>query len=392
MKLNKPSNHHLTYCLNVHPGESWQENLQAIKSEALQVKSALAPQEPFALGLRLSALAASELRKDDNLVYFKKFLADNDCYIFTINGFPYGNFHKGVIKEQVYAPDWATTERLTYSLNLLEILSELLPSKMNGSISTIPISYKYWKWSEESVAANLATFIIKAAEKEKECGVRICLGLEPEPDCVLGSCNEVLDFFQIFCVEKIIPILKKISQTADYAEGLLHRHLGVCFDTAHFSVEFNNLCQSKEALQNAGINICKWQISAALQCHDSCEVRKRLKPFANTTYLHQVKSLKDDKIISYKDLDIVLRTPQNSITNIWRIHYHIPLFWAGDTKLQSTRSEIVKLLRELLKQEGSQLEIETYTFAVLPKEMQIACFTTGIIKEFQWLLEEIKNF
>ena len=96
---------HLTYCLNIHPGETWAENLTAIRQKALTVRECVAPGRRFGLGLRLSRLAAGELGEPGRLAELKDILAEHDLYAFTINGFPYGRFHGTPIKEDVYAPD-----------------------------------------------------------------------------------------------------------------------------------------------------------------------------------------------------------------------------------------------------------------------------------------------
>ena len=78
---------HLGYCTNIHRGESWEETLQALKDHTLRVKAEVAPQQPYGIGLRLSARAAAELSQPACLLAFQRWLEQNNCYIFTINGF-----------------------------------------------------------------------------------------------------------------------------------------------------------------------------------------------------------------------------------------------------------------------------------------------------------------
>ena len=76
------------------------------------------------------------------MLEFQRWLGQNDCYVFTINGFPYGQFHGTRVKEQVYAPDWTSPERLVYTNLLFDLLAELLPDGVEGSVSTLPGSFK----------------------------------------------------------------------------------------------------------------------------------------------------------------------------------------------------------------------------------------------------------
>ena len=133
---------HLTYCLNIHPGETWVENFAAIREKTVAVKQLVGAGEWFGLGLRLSAQAASELADPERRAEALDFFSANQLYPFSINGFPYGRFHQGPVKETVYAPDWRTAERRDYTLQLADVLAAMLPEGIEGSISTVPRSFK----------------------------------------------------------------------------------------------------------------------------------------------------------------------------------------------------------------------------------------------------------
>ena len=83
----------LAYCTNVHRGSSWEETFESLKNYVLKVRDLICPKKRFAIGLRLGADAAKSLSDPVNLLSFQKWLDKKNCYIFTINGFPYGNFH-----------------------------------------------------------------------------------------------------------------------------------------------------------------------------------------------------------------------------------------------------------------------------------------------------------
>ena len=185
---------HLTYCLNIHAGETWAEHLQAIRGPACQVRDRLGCREPFGLGLRLGARAAAELDHPETLREAAQCLAAERLYAFTINGFPYGTFHGTRIKENVYAPDWTKPERVAYTLRLARILAALLPEGVPGSISTVPGTYRAWlqPGDEGRIVANLMTVVAALARLEKQTGRHLCLALEPEPDCLWDQVSQVI--------------------------------------------------------------------------------------------------------------------------------------------------------------------------------------------------------
>src|SRR5437870_3739259 len=125
MKLNHGL--HLAYCTNIHRGENWPQTFDALQTYTLAVRDRVSRGKPYAIGLRLGAQAARELSDRPTLLAFQKWLERHDCYVFTINGFPYGKFHGARVKEQVYAPDWTTRERLEYTNLLADLLAEIVP-------------------------------------------------------------------------------------------------------------------------------------------------------------------------------------------------------------------------------------------------------------------------
>ena len=128
----------LAYCTNAHRGESWEEVFYALQQHTLAVRDRICPHQPFAIGLRLSAVAATELSNPGTLLEFRRWLGKHSCYVFTINGFPYGQFHGRRVKEHVYNPDWVLPERVAYTNLLFNLLVELLPPGIEGSVSTVP--------------------------------------------------------------------------------------------------------------------------------------------------------------------------------------------------------------------------------------------------------------
>ncbi|MFN6568854.1 metabolite traffic protein EboE [Dendronalium sp. ChiSLP03b] len=407
MKIRTDSNFHLTYCTNIHPGETWLEVFDNLEKYIPNLKSRLSPEAPFGIGLRLSDVAAKQLLENDNLAQLQAWLTQEDLYVFTLNGFPYGGFHRQVVKDQVYAPDWSTQERLNYTLNLIKILATLLPAGLDGGISTLPLSYKPW-WKEDQVTGetvmknscfNLASVVAEMIRIRAETGKLLHIDLEPEPDGLIENTSEVIDFFQ----NLLLPIggnylSEKLNIELKLAETKLLEHVRVCYDTCHFSVEYEEPKTVFARLQSVGIKIGKIQISAAMQVKLPAEAEKRsliverLRPFAESTYLHQVIERRSDgTLYHYPDLINALPHLKQSLAEEWRTHFHVPIFIRDYQILQSTQDDIATVLHLLQTNYACQhLEIETYTWDVLPSEMKIDLLTS-IQREYEWVIKLIHN-
>lgn len=407
------NNYHLTYCTNIHPGESWESVFDSLKKNILDIKKDISPDSPFGIGLRLSDLASRELMDGNKLLLFKKWLNENDLYVFTMNGFPYGGFHGQVVKDAVHKPDWTSKERVDYTIRLCNILAELLPEGIEGGISTSPLSYKPWFADNErakeftwSIGCRNLIQVISAMDIiYQTSGKIIHLDMEPEPDGLIENTKETIDFF----VNRLLPAgrvaLNKviISSTEneiqnthtdeDVSDEIIRRHFRVCYDVCHFAIEFEKPADVFAELEKAGIQIGKIQISAALKADLSksrSEILKELSPFVESTYLHQV--IEQDaggKLIRYNDLPKALETIYSSKGREWRTHFHVPLFISRYGELESTQSEIIEVL-DLLKNKQicSHLEIETYTWEVLPEELKLD-LKESILRELRWVKERL---
>jgi sugar phosphate isomerase/epimerase len=405
MQLTNDPEKHLTYCTNIHPGESWDEVFAQLKKAVPELKSRIVPSDSFGIGLRLSARAASALLKGERLPAFKKWLEHNGLYVFTMNGFPYGDFHSKQIKEEVYAPDWRREERINYTLDLVKILAYLLPEGMDGSISTSPLSYKYWlkeSSQREEVfqqgSRNMAQIAYVMAQIEANQGKELHLAIEPEPDCLLENSRETVDYFQQWLFPEGSAYLSKVfGINLTEAARMLKKHIGVCYDTCHFAVEYEDPLQAIERFTQAGIRIGKVQLSAALKCMlETSDMRReassRLKAFEESTYLHQViERQQDGSFHYYPDLSEALPHIVKPEAKEWRIHYHVPVFIDRFDSLRSTRSDITQSWKVLKEVEGCHhFEIETYTWEVLPEALK-QDLIDSIEREFRWTLAMMKQ-
>jgi hypothetical protein len=388
---------HLTYCLNIHPGESWADQLAAIEGKTQLVAKYVADEEWFGVGLRLSAQAAEELMRDPSLRGAAlDVFAEHRLYPFSVNAFPFGRFHAGPVKENVYAPDWRTTERRDYTFGVADILAEWLPEGVDGSISTVPGSYKSWVSSPEStakMALNLGAVAAYLAALRDDTGREIHLGLEPEPDCFLETTDEAVAFFKQSLWTDGVAEVKRIRKCyTSEAEEIMRRHIGVCFDTCHVALQFEDPAVALRRFVAEGIRISKVQLSAALSVQHTPEAIVALKSFAEPVYLHQTKARTRDGVIhSWPDLPLALDEVgvHPDIEEI-RVHFHVPLFFEGTGIVESTAGTLAPaFFAELRKGATSHVEIETYTFDVLPPEVHPGDMVKSIAREFQWVREHI---
>jgi sugar phosphate isomerase/epimerase len=394
MQLASSPHTHLTYCLNVHPGESLAEMSAAIREHAAVIRAAVAPGVPFGLGLRVADRAAREMEDPTARRALRELLQAQGMYAFTINGFPYGSFHGTTIKEAVYRPDWRDPARTAYTGRLARLLAELLPEGMSGSISTVPGSYKAWIRSAQDVrdmVEQLAAAALELARLYDATGRELHLGLEPEPDCFLETTAETLAFFR----EQLVPhgarwLAARHGGSPAAAEALLRRHLGVCFDTCHLALQFEDLAESLRRLCTEGIRISKIQLSAALRTCWQPGAVAALQPFAGSIYLHQVKARAQGRVISRGDLAEALAAGAGAAGEEWRVHCHVPLYFAGDGVLATTADQLdAAFFREVRTRQVEHLEIETYTFHVLPEELRRLGVDCSIAEEYRWIMPRL---
>lgn len=376
---------HLTYCSNIHPGETW-EQVSASLAEALpRVRAMLSFDGPFAVGLRLSAQAADTLASGDRLARFRDFLDAGNYYVPTINGFPYGAFHGERVKERVYLPDWRDPARLEYTNTLATLLSKLLVDRpdIEGSVSTAPGAFRAHVGSRDDVAAIAQGFRRHADHLRRlheTTGRLITLAIEPEPACYIETVDDVLAFF------------------GDYLpDADVRRYVGVCFDACHMAVEFEEPADALRRLEAASIRIGKFQISSALRI-DAAR-RHALVPalgrFADDTYLHQVVERDRSSVTRYTDLPEALNAPAARESE-WRIHYHVPIFLGSLGELETTQPDLVALLGWLRQAPVSALrvpclEVETYTWDVLPAEHRTVDVCTAIARELTWVRSQLES-
>jgi sugar phosphate isomerase/epimerase len=384
----------LTYCTNIHPGNGWGEVFGNLAAYAPSLKSRLAPDAPFGIGLRLSNRESEEVLSGNGLDALADFLAANGMYVRLLNGYPFGTFHRAPLKAGVFAPDWRDEARTGYTLRLLEILGRLLPENGSGGISTSPLSYKAWIHSGDSAAMramvrNLARVACEMVRVERELGRKIRLEIEPEPGGLIENSLEVVSFFRDWLLPVGSPWLATaLGLSRGDAEQAILDHICLCFDACHFAVEYEDPETALRVFAAAGIRIGRVQVSSALRVMlPGVDIAARLAPFADSTYLHQVIEKREDgSLRHYHDIDEALRAKDDPGRREWRIHFHVPLFVAEYGPLGSTQEFNTRLLRYLqLNPFTEHLEIETYTWDLLPGTLKLN-LKDSIEREYRWVM------
>lgn len=397
------ANSHLTYCTNIHVGESWQEHFLALQKNFPIIKNQFSPDQPMGIGLRVSHLASMDLIKEENQQDFKKWLKENQAYIFTMNGFPYGEFHHTKVKDLVHTPDWTTKERVDYTIRLFRILATLLPDKTEGGISTSPLSYKRWFKTDEKLAKvkDLATQNILIIAEElinirKTTGILMHLDIEPEPDGLLETGEEFIQWFDEYLLYKGKELLaQKFTISTSEAEKLLKDHICLCYDICHFAIGYEPHEEIINKLCKKGIKVGKIQISAALKASlpstsgARSAVIDAFSKFDEPTYLHQVVAKCGNNFLRYADLPDAISDSENPKVTEWRAHFHVPIFIENLDLLQTTQSEIIRVL-EIHKTTSftHHLEVETYTWGILPDTLKLK-LNPSIIRELNWVKEHL---
>lgn len=385
----------LGYCTNVHAGTDYASTLENLERYAVPVKAKVSPDAPMGIGLWLPASTAEEVIEENRIPEFRAWLEDRGLMVFTMNGFPFGDFHKDVVKHDVYLPTWAEPERLDYTLNCVEILTGLLPDGAEGSISTLPVGWPDEHGSEEVLelaAVNLLELVRRLAHHESDTGHCIHIDIEPEPGCLFDTSNNIIHFFQQFLLGRGL-------------DEDIFRHLRVCHDVCHAAVMGETQADILKAYQDAGLKIGKVQLSSAVKCEFSTlkpaeigHALTQLSQFQEERYLHQTM-LQDTEIpeqsILFEDLPHALKAlndlPIEFIT--LRTHFHVPIFLDRFGLLQATQQDVVECLQLIdAHSDCRHFEVETYAWNVLPKELQATDLADGIAQEMQWVLDQCPSF
>ncbi len=385
---------HLTYSTLVHPADDWEQLYHSLVTYLPKVKARIAGNKPFGVCIRLSAssaatLAASSKERDK----LKKFLGDNDMYVYTANAFVYGHFKGNVVKEQVYEPDWRGEERTQYTINVADVMADICPAGIAPSIQSAPLGFKPRVTGSDVVASytdHVLRVVAHLIALEDRTGRTVQLALEPEPYCFLETTDEVIDYFtrHLYSGASVEKLAKLAHVPIAEANAALRRHLGIVYDICHQAVEYEDIPQSLQKLVDAGVPIFKFQEAAALHIPDVTKpVVETLKRYAKTIYLTQTIQKMDGKLTKFLNVDDAIAAFEKEPgPREWRTHIHVPVFLDDLGQFRTTRFAIADGLKfHKQKPLSRHLEVETYTWDVLPDALKSNDIVDYICRELEWV-------
>jgi len=387
----------LTYCLNIHPTQSWAEARAALTGPVAAVKANMSPDALFGAGLRFSAETMEELSDLGKRSELAAILREGGLDPLTMNGFPYGPFHGERVKEQVYLPDWRAAERVAYTTALADLLAEVNPEGALISLSTVPCSFRpNGGGAEAEMAANMIAAVAHMVELERQTGRHVAIAVEPEPFCFLETIEETVAYFRdyLFSAEATSQLAKFSNVTPGAAAKLLPRHLGLCYDVCHAAVEYEDPAASIAMLRDADIPVHKLQLSSALRVASGTDAaRNALVRFNEPTYLHQLIARDDNGALTrYSDLGEALAPGGAQNGDEWRVHFHVPVFLETLPEFDTTQSFLREILAIHRKAPISpHLEVETYTWDVLPDDLVAGSVEDAVTRELEWVMVELTS-
>ncbi|MGI9543147.1 MAG: metabolite traffic protein EboE, partial [Cyclobacteriaceae bacterium] len=295
-------------------------------------------------------------------------------------------------------------ERADYTNRLFNILAQLVPENVGGGISTSPLSYKHWHSTiaqkqkvYQKSTEHLAQVVAELIKIKEATSISMHLDIEPEPDGMLENSSEVLDYFS----QWLLPVGTKHLQeglgiSIQQAEAAVREHIQLCYDVCHFAVAYEDHQEAIDRFAEEGWQIGKIQISAALKADLPADhkerqlVKEAFEQFNESTYLHQVVARDQERLLTqYPDLEEALADFDHPGNAEWRTHFHVPIFLPAYQALQSTQDDIKRVLEIWQNKPFSQhLEVETYTWEVLPPTMQTD-LASSIERELRWVMDQL---
>lgn len=392
------------YCTNVHAGGTLQQALDSLDRYAVEVRDQITPRGRLPVGLWFSEQAVESLLSEDRASWLRQWIDQRNLIAYTFNGFPQGDFHRPVVKHDVYQPTWLCQSRAKYTQSLALLMKELLPEGRPGSISTLPLGWPHAPWHAEDfrLAADHLLSVARFLDRiSQQRGSEIVLALESEPGCLLDSADDMLEFFE-----------KYLLRGPD--AHLARQYLTVCHDVCHSSVMFEPQRRALDSYRSAGIRVGKVQISSAIhvpwnEAADQPAAQKsmlqQVQSFCEPKYLHQttrceqngnLESLSEDLSVALTDWIKGHRLPILP----WRIHFHLPIFVERFGHLTSTASDIQEACNYLETHRHSQIaqrdwftghyEVETYAWTVLPPPLAATDLADGIANELKCFHEILR--
>jgi len=389
---------HLTYSTAVHGAERWSEIRTALDRYVVPVRNRVARGRRFGLGLHLSGRAAMDLGEPRAFAQLRDWLDRHDAYVFTLDGVGHGRFQGLPMKAAAYRPDWLDEERLRYTDRLAHLLAALLPPRGDGTIGTVGGALRARirsRVDDAAIADRLLRHVSVLVAIRERTGKTIALGLEPGPSCRLETVGETVEFFDRHLHSRgaVARVAALCGLDPGTAADAIRRHLGVCLDTSHVALEFEDPATALRALLFAGVSVVKVQLSTALRLrhpHDR-HAREALRPLTNDVRLHQVVVHTPERLRRFVDLPLALEAPPPDADE-WRVHAHAPLFVEPVGPVGTTQHEVADLVAALRRTPAvHHLEVETDTWSGIPIVPRGHDVVDVVVRDLEWALESLSD-
>ena len=358
----------LGYCTNVHRGETFQSVISNLNTYSCAVAKKL--EQQIGVGLWLSDTASREA----DACELKETLQKCNLVVFTMNGFPFSNFHDEIVQHRVYEPNWCEQERLDYTLRLASLLASITDN-LEAGISTLPLGWGNSAFANEDAAVMLATCVDNLEDIEQQTSKCIHLDIEAEPGCRLQRSSDICDFINLHFGD----------------DERIRRYIRVCHDTCHAAIMRETAQECVDNYQNAGLSIGKVQLSSAIKVNFSTEqqgIMDELQLISEPRYLHQTTISDGKDVTFFEDLsDIQTHEP----TGEWIIHFHVPIHKLHIGLLATTQEDLRESISVLVDIGVSSWEIETYTWDVTPTSLKDGDLVDSISRELKWASKQISK-
>ncbi|MCX7805513.1 MAG: metabolite traffic protein EboE [Planctomycetota bacterium] len=398
----------LSYSTNVHPARTVEDVMAFLSGPVAEVRREIFPGGRAAVNLRLSRRMADALSRDETLLRrLDGTLAANGLFVQSINGFPILDFHAERVKEMVYSPPWTDGGRNLATCRLADLLAHWLPEGGAGTVTVPTGIFKGYADGPEILqqCAHFQTETLRhLVDLERKTGRTVRVGFEPEPFTTCERIGEFISYYEdVLLPEARRKLEAERGMSAAAAEDACRRLFGLNADLCHMACEFEDPAEGLGALESAGIRLMSLHASSALEIvrpASSPGAMEALRRFDEPRYLHQVcgADAAGRVILRLPDLPELFAMPAEKLAAVerLRVHFHAPIFFAGDGVIGTTRAGMGKGVRHVIS--GKQTDtvvIETYTWnvagavgsgrGVFGIESGDG-FARGIAEEFRWFI------
>jgi len=270
--ISSPDLKYLSYHTGTTNCVSWDDVYTDLVNHVPNIKNHISEHEHFGIGLQLSYHMINELSNPSAFAELRSFLSQNQCYLYTVDGFNKALF------------DWKDAKLLNYHNRLANLLSKWLPPHITGCISTVPGTPKQFVNNKSDIKYIAQHWIAHAeylVRLERETGKQITLAIKPEAESFLETTQQSIDFLnqQVFSTQACTELSSRLNVNQQDAEDLLRTHITLCLDVAETPIEYTSFDAYTKSVESQGVSVGKKQISA-----DTANTSDLNKQIANEVY------------------------------------------------------------------------------------------------------------